>query len=232
VARKNIPNETANEVLLQSRRRCAICFGLNFDTKMKRGQIAHINQDNTNASLDNLVFLCLNHHDEYDGKTSQSKGLVQAEIHSFKRELHSYISTKRNSPWPDNLELDGDNEEIQRSYLSLEVYEKKIRIYRVVRQFLSSTVSEATATVEDLFKFANETDEALFLFDKELSDYLRELYRKGVRLYSINKRLKNRRLSFGEERNQLADEDCELLEWFVQQLEVMRIVFYKHISLK
>ncbi len=232
MARKCIPIETQSQALLQSRRRCAICFGLNFDTKLKRGQIAHIDQDHANATLENLVFLCLEHHDEYDGKTSQSKGLTKAEIKEFKDELCSYIENAKRSPWPDNPELEKAHEEIERPYLSLEVYEKKIRIYRVVREFLGSVIAEATTTVEALFQFAQETDEALFLFDKEVSEYIRELYKKGVRLRSVNKRLDNPRLPIGEERNQLADEDCELLEWFAEQLEVMRVMFYKYIALK
>jgi hypothetical protein len=36
-----------------------------------------------------------------------------------------------------------------------------------------------------LFKFAQDTDEALFLFDDALSDYLRELYRRAVRLHAV-----------------------------------------------
>jgi hypothetical protein len=232
VTRKHIPPKIENQVLLGSRRRCAICYGLDFDANIKRGQIAHIDQNNTNADLENLVFLCLVHHDEYDGKTSQSKGLTKDEIRAFKDELYSYIKNTKNIPWPDNPAIDKNNEEIDRSYTSLEIYEKKIRVYRVVRGFLSSIVSEATITPEALFQFAKDTDEALFLFDKELSEYIRELYKKGVRLYSVNKRLDSQKLPIGEERNQLANEDCELVEWFLEQLEVMRVVFYKYIALK
>jgi hypothetical protein len=232
VTRKHIPIKIENKVLLGSLRRCAICFGLNFDTNTKRGQIAHIDQNNTNADLDNLVYLCLDHHDEYDGKTSQSKGLTKDEIRIFKGELCSYIRNTKNIPWPDNPLIEKNNEEIDRSYASIEIYEKKIRAYRVVREFLSSIVSEATTTPEALFQFAKDTDEALFLFDKELSEYIRELYKKGVRLYSVAKRLNNQKSPIGEEWDQLANEDCEIVEWFVEQLEIMRVVFYKYIALK
>ncbi|PSB23658.1 hypothetical protein C7B82_30810 [Stenomitos frigidus ULC18] len=90
MARKSIPLNTIDEVLLQSRRRCAICFGLKFDTRIKHGQIAHLDQNNTNADVDNLVFLCLHHHDEYDSKTSQSKGMTVGEVRTHRKELYSY----------------------------------------------------------------------------------------------------------------------------------------------
>jgi hypothetical protein len=75
VARIAVPGDTQDQVILLSRRRCCVCFGLigNFD--VKAGQIAHLDHDNKNSELDNLAFLCLEHHDQYDSKTSQSKGL-------------------------------------------------------------------------------------------------------------------------------------------------------------
>lgn len=56
---------------------------------MQKGQIAHLDQNNENADEDNLVFLCLDHHDEYDGKTSQSKGLKENEVRHYRDELYN-----------------------------------------------------------------------------------------------------------------------------------------------
>ena len=50
-------------MLLKSRRRCCICFGLNRDLRLKPGQIAHLNQRNDDNREDNLAYLCLEHHD-------------------------------------------------------------------------------------------------------------------------------------------------------------------------
>jgi hypothetical protein len=36
--------------------------------------------------------MCLDHHDEYDGRTSQSKGLTQAEVREYRRELYTQYS--------------------------------------------------------------------------------------------------------------------------------------------
>jgi hypothetical protein len=69
MARKSLPQEIEAAVLLRSRRRCALCFGLKEDREQKAGQIAHIDQDSSNNTPDNLVFLCLEHHDAYDSRT-------------------------------------------------------------------------------------------------------------------------------------------------------------------
>ena len=96
MARKTIPSSIEIEVLTQSARRCCICFGLYHKFDVVKGQIAHLDQDNTNNKLDNLAFLCLDCHDEYDSKTSQSKGLMQQEVKQYRKLLYQEISSLRN----------------------------------------------------------------------------------------------------------------------------------------
>ncbi len=75
-------------MLLTSGRRCCLCRYLGNDEAEKKGQIAHLDHDNANAALDNLVFLCLKHHDEYDSRSSQAKGLKTAEVRAYRDRLH------------------------------------------------------------------------------------------------------------------------------------------------
>jgi hypothetical protein len=74
------------------RRRCCVCFGLNADRREKKGQVAHLDGDPSNNSLDNLAFLCLEHHDQYDSRTSQSKGLTIDEVKKYRDELRAFVS--------------------------------------------------------------------------------------------------------------------------------------------
>jgi hypothetical protein len=80
-------------VLIRSRRRCCVCFGLNQDASEKKGQIAHLDHDRTNNDLTNLAFLCLAHHDQYDSQSSQSKSLQLEEVKAFRDELYQYNET-------------------------------------------------------------------------------------------------------------------------------------------
>src|SRR4051812_6015774 len=91
MARKPIPTDVQAAVLIKARRRCCICYGLYRDIAIKQGQIAHLDQDASNAAEDNLAFLCLAHHDEYDSTTRQSKNLTQAEVKAYRDELHRDI---------------------------------------------------------------------------------------------------------------------------------------------
>ncbi|RUV19078.1 hypothetical protein EOB77_05325 [Mesorhizobium sp. M7A.F.Ca.MR.228.00.0.0] len=92
MARKAVPKTKSDRVLLASRRRCCICYGLNRDTSIKQGQIAHLDQNNSNGNEDNLSFLCLEHHNQYDGTTKQSRGLSIGEVKQFRGELLDAIS--------------------------------------------------------------------------------------------------------------------------------------------
>ncbi len=92
MSRKSISEKDEAAVLLRSNRRCSLCFGLNNDFGIKKGQIAHVDKDCMNSSLDNLVFLCFVHHDEYDSITSQSKNFSMKEIVSYRELLYQFNS--------------------------------------------------------------------------------------------------------------------------------------------
>jgi len=53
--RKKIPDEIETSFLLNSARRCTLCFHLSRDLKQKIGQIAHLDQDPSNFAEDNLA---------------------------------------------------------------------------------------------------------------------------------------------------------------------------------
>ncbi|MEG3147601.1 WD40 repeat domain-containing protein [Sphingomonas sp. RT2P30] len=89
--RANIKGSVQDAILVESRRRCCICFGLNRDFARKKGQLAHLDGNRANSAESNLVFLCLEHHDEFDSRTSQSKNLTRGEVRKFRSELYNQI---------------------------------------------------------------------------------------------------------------------------------------------
>lgn len=92
--RKSISPETQKNVLVRCARRCCLCYGLQNDFNEKRGQIAHIDRERTNDSEDNLVYLCLEHHDLYDSVTSQSKGITKDELVFYRELLHTDVAAQ------------------------------------------------------------------------------------------------------------------------------------------
>ena len=92
-SRAKIPKEIQREILIRSRRRCCLCYGLdgNFDERI--GQIAHIDQNPSNNNIENLVWLCFDHHSLYDSTTSQHKNYQSDELKDYRNGLYRAIST-------------------------------------------------------------------------------------------------------------------------------------------
>jgi len=115
--------------------------------------------------------------------------------------------------------------------MTIEVYDRKIGIYRVVRDFLGLIQRDADVTVNDIFRFGYETDEALFLFDQEVEAYLKTIRLNATKLYANNRMLHDQNLPVGNRRTMLAQEGLELGLWFSDQYEVIKALFYQYVSL-
>lgn len=90
--RKTPIKSDVEQLLFATRRRCCLCYFLNDDKRVKRLQIAHINQKRNDSDVSNLVPLCLDHHDEYDSTTRLSKKISEYELRKYKELLLSEIS--------------------------------------------------------------------------------------------------------------------------------------------
>lgn len=111
--RKKIPKEIETEVLIRSKRRCCLCFGINGDEQEKSGQIAHLDKNRNNNSIDNLAFLCFHHHDKYDSTTSQSKNYTISEVKSYKEQLYKYYDKLYDNKFSSNDYYEYLNKNIQ-----------------------------------------------------------------------------------------------------------------------
>jgi len=91
VTRKLIPEAVQHRVFDRSRRRCCLCAHFDSDYSQKEGQIAHIDRDPSNADEEDLAYLCLPHHDDYDTKRRQTKNLTPMEVKTARDRLYRFI---------------------------------------------------------------------------------------------------------------------------------------------
>lgn len=89
--RRASPRQTVTEILVRSRRRCCLCACLENDFSVKPVQIAHIDHNPSNSNPTNLIPLCVPHHDDYDSKRSQTKGITAGEIRHYQSELDKVL---------------------------------------------------------------------------------------------------------------------------------------------
>ena len=202
----------------RSRRRCALCFGLFGDVAVKRGQIAHVDRDRSNDAEDNLAFLCLTHHDEYDTTPSQSKRFTPEELGKYRAELCAIMADQPALSWPD-LPTPSRSKRKHRE-LPLELYDRRIRIYRTAKELIGRVVALAAVDVDAVRQFGADTEEAAFLFDQGVADFLAELYRNGLSLAVLTEVLKQE--PPGDRRAQRVEKQMDLVLWFNSQFGEVR----------
>ncbi len=215
--RKKPSEQDIGEVLLKSRRRCALCFGLNGDFRRKRGQVAHVDHDPANSDVQNLAYLCIPHHDEYDSRTSQSKRITELELTTYRDSLYKLIEE---NPLALRSERFTDSKKRRRSTVPLEVYDRQLKVYRAADKFIRMIVREARIESSASSEFAAAIEEGLFLFDESFDAYLSDVLKKAVRLSSLDLLLKKEPV--GARRTQLVSEKYNILIWFTDQLTGLR----------
>jgi hypothetical protein len=214
---KPFPNFVEISVLMRCKRRCALCFGLNDDHTEKRGQLAHIDRNGENIAESNAAWLCSLHHDLYDSISHQTKGYTPGELKGYLDSLLAFVTTIKNEH-----KDEGAVRQIGR--VALDVYDRRVPIYRAARQFVRDVSANLEPGLQLILKFAADTDEARFLFDDGLAEYLETLFKKALRLHTIGLLRERMRIHPEEAENfqTIVKEETDLAMWFTKQPEEIR----------
>lgn len=182
MARKQIPPKIRTQVEIECRRRCAICFGLENDDNRKTGQIAHLDHNNSNNKIDNLAYLCLFHHDEYDTKRSQSSGIKAPEVKHFRQELYDHLAKTR---LPQKITED-DIKSTWDSLINGTAPPKNT--YRLLAELFEKMTTEEAQAFSNFCNLVWETKDGKFvyyIYTKETNEYIKEKY--NLNSYELRK---------------------------------------------
>ena len=105
MSRKPIPKDIETDILTSSKRRCCLCTGLEGNYSIKKGQIAHLDQNNENFKNENLAFLCLEHHSDFDSTTKQHKNYTIQEVKQYRGQLYYYLENNPNIDIPNTKRI-------------------------------------------------------------------------------------------------------------------------------
>ena len=106
--RKRTAKRTETSILISCRKRCCLCWSWDHDDSQKDGQIDHIDRDPSNASKDNLVYLCLKHHNQYVARQSQARDMTPDKVRRARDELLQHLDGPRVSSVSITLRLSRD----------------------------------------------------------------------------------------------------------------------------
>jgi hypothetical protein len=109
----------------------------------------------------------------------------------------------------------------------LELFEKRHRVFRAVVALCAQVVQDGGAKHVDALQYLRDTAGADFLFNKEVTDYIDEVYRRSVDLS-----LRTEQVAGGADQHHAAAVQAkwEGVTWFADQLKVARIKFRPYLS--
>ena len=117
--------------------------------------------------------------------------------------------------------------------LFLDLYDRRLKIYEEVRRILSIILRDAKASYEDLLKFRTSVSEADFLFGSDITDYIDEIYKRGVQLqYWSGEYLDYSQVKpEGYDHKKICDSMHSELVWLTSQFEPAKLKFKKYLDI-
>jgi hypothetical protein len=124
-----------------------LCFGLKADIEQKDGQIAHLDRNRSNTRLDNLAWLCLPHHDDYDSIRRQTKRWTAEEAKFYRSKLYEQLSKY---PFSSSPALDEPIDFDEESDLALSVIVRYSSADKVTSKVIAA---EILTRIEQIYQF-------------------------------------------------------------------------------
>jgi hypothetical protein len=123
---------------------------------------------------------------------------------------------------------------LARQKVRLDLFDRRIEIYRGVKNLFSYITQHGTCGRDQLYEFALVGSQADFLFDVEVIKYNDDIYKRAARLMYLSglyDRIRYPNLA-DESRNRAIAEEAEILDWFSNQYEASKRIYGKYLAFK
>ncbi|MDC1174108.1 hypothetical protein OAT67_01835 [Bacteriovoracaceae bacterium] len=113
----------------------------------------------------------------------------------------------------------------------LDLYDRRFKVFEEIKKFLSGIIRDGKTDHKQLLNMLHQTNEAIFLFDDEISNYIKELYEKGLDFVLIDKKVNGEApIPDYEDRNVLIEKSSEYLKFYGNQFDISRDKFLKYLK--
>jgi hypothetical protein len=117
---------------------------------------------------------------------------------------------------------------LSKENLKLALFKKRLFVYQGVQTFLNQVITTGTAEKKYFTQLAKSTQDAAFLFDSEISEYIAAIRNKSLKMRTVQKKLEN--MNNVDERNRLIDEDHKLFTELNDELLELDQVFMPYLK--
>ena len=111
----------------------------------------------------------------------------------------------------------------------LDLYDKRYPVFLTTMEFLAKISSSGTITSQAALDFLHNTKSFEFLFDHDVREHLDNVYKKALKLATIDEELPSRPVD--EQRTELVNQKAEILKWVYNQFDVTSEVFGRYLRI-
>lgn len=117
--------------------------------------------------------------------------------------------------------------------LVLERYDRRLKIYQEVVSTLTLVLGNLKPEITDLQRFRSATAEADFLFESEISEYIADVFKRGVLLWQANFEYCDytKAPPPGYDHQKVVNQMHEQTVWFSKQYDVAKQKFKKYLDI-
>jgi len=120
---------------------------------------------------------------------------------------------------------------INRKKMKLDLFEKRMKIFNVTKQLLYRIIQEDQIDILLLKEYRNNVYDSIFLFRKEVSDFIAEINKRAIALNHSSDGLAD--FSVGSnELNERVRQRTEMRQWFSNEYETLEQRFLKYLDFR
>jgi hypothetical protein len=120
--------------------------------------------------------------------------------------------------------------EINRRQIRFQFREKRLAVYEAAMTLIARAVQKGDVTQEEWKKFARDTKEVAFLFDKKIDEYCRAIYNHAVDVSVSHYVMETARSS--PSYKPCVDKWSEGMKWFTEQDKVAEKLFKPYLQVR
>jgi hypothetical protein len=117
---------------------------------------------------------------------------------------------------------------INQKRLQHELFNRRIKLFEVVAGYIANAMSRGDVVDGEEYQFLRDTKHARFIFDKEVDDYINEIFRKSIDLQFFSRQIKQLQ---GKPLEEVSEKRRKVFEWLQNELKNLQKRFEKFLQL-
>lgn len=120
---------------------------------------------------------------------------------------------------------------INQRKLELDLFDRRMKIYEEIIIFLNSITQNDRIIMSDLIKFQNATSHADFLFQPEISEYIKEICDHSFEFQRWVKKDSQPQINAADQ-DEIINGKQKEFDWLIEQYEHAKIKFFPYFKFK